>query len=92
MDKFHWLRQEVKKIEGERLYYKEKCLQRDRFMFLKLTALLLFILTAIGNGCLDAKQEDSQVIIEWRCSCGYDNYDQIGYCGICGSRRPWGSR
>ena len=28
---------------------------------------------------------------EWKCpkaSCGYDNYDGIDYCGLCGTAKP----
>lgn len=24
----------------------------------------------------------------WICSCGYENYDKISYCGVCGREKP----
>lgn len=65
----------------------------------KIAFLLLVILavTALNLVPLHAesipKSEKFQLENEWICpnkACGYDNYDGIRYCGLCGTER--GSR
>lgn len=65
----------------------------------KIALLLLIILavTALNMIPLHAesipKSQRFQIKDEWICpnkACGYDNYDGIRYCGLCGTER--GSR
>lgn len=70
--------------------------QRDnKIAFFLLMALALVLLSAIPStpsyASFTRNSTKFKAINEWKCpkeGCGYDNYDDIQYCPLCGTRKP----
>jgi len=86
---FEYLKKEMKSLETERKYHLEHGTERDPKMGLKLIILLAIIFSVFSCPKLHGQvsQYSPKSIVEWVCSCGYDNYDGIRYCPLCGGER-----
>jgi hypothetical protein len=65
---------------------------RDNKLALIMLAVLLFTVLALMPLQAEVSKHHKKVEMknEWICpnkSCGYDNYDGIRYCGLCGTER-----
>jgi len=84
-----WIDEEINKIKQDKKFYEKNPRLRSNTQFYKILAVLMFLLAFVFSGGLEAREEHKQLKLEWVCSCGWDNYDEIAYCGVCGKKRPW---
>lgn len=84
---FEYLQNEIKGIEQEKRYFEKHPSEVDKSQYWKLMLYVLVVGSILLCPKTQACQFEPKVILEWVCSCGYDNYDGIRYCPLCGSER-----
>ena len=85
---FEYLRKEMKAIEREKKYFEKHPLEQDKTIVIKFMFYLAIISSLLFSPQhLTAFEKAPRFILEWVCCCGYDNYDGIRYCPLCGEER-----
>ncbi len=80
-----WVDNEVRSLKSEL-----NCSQRNDPMFYKLLVMLIVLLFVTVNAFGESIVLSRYFPDTWTCpnrSCGYQNYEGIDYCALCGTRR-----
>lgn len=76
--------------KNERLSNRHNTILFLKYMFFLFLTLIGFLFFS-GGHCIEPVNSYKTGIFfpdTWKCSkCGYENYDGIGYCAICGTKR-----
>ncbi len=84
-----WLDNEIKQVNAERKLVRHKSWSNKfvlLFMLYISPILTSFVIMECPHCNKEFKAHWSSV---WSCpTCGYENYDEMGYCSICGEKKP----